>query len=110
MIYTHFEFLVPLQNLRAQREVVHRVLVIVVNDATFPVLGPVRSSFCPRLALALIRGWRARRLCQLYALSRNNKPSNLNLRQGEGTTIMLKTHSMDPKAGLRGDHEHASRL
>jgi hypothetical protein len=67
-VNTHFECLVALQNLRAQREVMHRALVIVVNDVTFPVLAPLSSSLCPRLALSLVRGWRARRLRQLYAL------------------------------------------
>ena len=74
MVYTHFEFLVPLQNLRAQRGVVHRALMVVVNDAAFPVLGPVRSGLCPRLALTLIQSRRARRLGQLYALSRKSRP------------------------------------
>ena len=65
---THFEFLVPLQNLRAQCDVVHRPLVIVVNDiAAFPVLALV-GRLGPRLALSLVRGLRAWRLCQLYAL------------------------------------------
>jgi hypothetical protein len=67
-IYTYFEFLVPLQNLRAQGDVVHRSLVIVVNDvAAFLVLALVRR-LGPRLALSLDRGLRAWRLCQLYAL------------------------------------------
>jgi len=115
MIYTHFEFLVPLQDLRAQRKVVHRALVIVVNDVAFPVLGPVRSGLCPRLALTLIRGRRARRPGQLYALSRKTRPITSAIHQiynqGEGEQQQQqKTHCMDPKAGLRGDHEHASRL
>jgi hypothetical protein len=59
----YLKFLVPLQNLRAQRKVAHRALVIVVNDAAFP-----DRCLCPRLALSLVRDRRAWRLCELYAL------------------------------------------
>lgn len=45
----------------------HRVLVIVVNDAAFPILALVRG-LCPSLALSFARGRGAWRLCQLYAL------------------------------------------
>ena len=105
MIYTHFEFLVPLQDLRAQRKVVHRALVIVVNDAAFPVLGPVRNSLCPRLALTLIRSRRARRPSQLYALSRKNRPTTSAIHQiynqGEGertTTTKNSLHGSKSRA------------
>ena len=59
---THLEFLVSLQNLRAQREVMHRALVIVINDITFPILALVRG-LCASLTLSFTRGWGARRLC-----------------------------------------------
>lgn len=60
--YTYFELLVSLQNLSAQCKVMHRALVIVVNDITFPILSLVRG-LCPSLALSFTRGWGAWRLC-----------------------------------------------
>src|SRR6267142_240551 len=89
--HTHLEFLVPPQDLRAQREVVHRPFVIVVDDIPFPV--PVLAlvgRFRPRLALSLGRGLRAWRLCQLYALQRNvlssqrSRSIHLQKKKGEG--------------------------
>lgn len=43
---TYFELFVPPQDLRAQREVVHRAVVIVVNDTAIPVL-PLVGRFYP---------------------------------------------------------------
>ena len=91
----------------------HRSLVIVVND-TFPVLAPAISSRLRScFTLTLVRGWRTRRLCQFYALQTNsrNRSYPVNTKEGgegSGQRIYVKTHCMDPKAGLRGDHEHAS--
>ena len=63
---THFELFVTPQNLRAQREVMHRALMVIVNEVTvFPILALV-SRLC--LALPFARRRRARRLCQFYAL------------------------------------------
>jgi hypothetical protein len=73
---THFEFLVPPQDLRAQRDIVNRTFVILVHDVVsfaIPVL-PLVGRFCPRLALSFRRRRRRRRrlrawcLSQLYAL------------------------------------------
>jgi hypothetical protein len=92
----------------------HRALVIVINGVAFPVLGLVRG-LCPSLALSFARGRGAWRLCQFYALittTITKRPiMSAQSDEGEGEGLgYIKTHSMDPKAGLRGDHEHASRL
>ena len=86
---THFEFLVPLQNLRAQCDVVHRPLVIVVNDiAAFPPILALVSRLGPRLALALVHGLQAWRLCQLYALQAIIQSQRINTRiRSEETAV-----------------------
>lgn len=112
---THFEFLVPPQDLRAQRDIMYRTFIIVVNDVAFLILALV-SRLCHRLALSLVRGGlRAYRLCQLYALQRTFPVESaikiLCAKKGvEGCSSREQTHRVDPKAGLGGDHEHASRL
>jgi hypothetical protein len=53
--HTHSEFLVPPQDLRAQRDIMHRTFVIVINDVAFLILALV-SRLCHRLALTLVRG------------------------------------------------------
>jgi hypothetical protein len=67
--HTHLEFLVSPQDLRAQREVMHRALLIVVYDVRFAILIlALVGCLCPRLSLSLSRRLRAWRLCQFYAL------------------------------------------
>lgn len=117
---THFEFLVPLQNLRAQCDVVHRPLVIVVNDiAAFPPILALVSRLGPRLALALVHGLQAWRLCQLYALqaikvsglrpgSEVKKQQWVKKSSEDKTCVFKAAHCVDPKAGLRRDHDHPS--
>jgi len=53
--HTHFEFLVPPQDLRAQRDIMYRTFIIVVNDVAFLILALV-SRLRHRLALSLVRG------------------------------------------------------
>ena len=45
-VIAYFELLVTPQDLRAQRKVVHRAVVIVVNGTAFPVL-PLVGRLCP---------------------------------------------------------------
>jgi hypothetical protein len=63
---THLEFLVSLQDLRAQREVMYGAIVVVVNDGG--VLDALAFAAFILILSFVCWGWRSWRLCQFYTL------------------------------------------
>jgi hypothetical protein len=105
MAQMHFEFLVTPQNLRVQREVIYRAVVIVVNDD----VALCALAFALVLAFSLVR-WGGGRGVFASSMHYPKRPvlSAIQKTQGERGKERQVTHCVDPKAGFRGDHNHPS--